>query len=97
MGTLKPGATYIYERNEGEVYAREAGADPSTREIVSYDYDARTSDGQPLREHIMDAKMWGDIRRAARTNPALQAALERVKVTYYLTEDYEKRYGNRKT
>jgi hypothetical protein len=97
MGTLKPGATYIYERNEGEVYAREAGADPSTREIVGHDYDARTSDGRPLHEHIMDAKMWGDIRRAARTNPALQAALERVKVTYYLTEDYEKRYGNRKT
>jgi hypothetical protein len=97
MGTLKPGATYIYERNEGEVYAREAGADPSTREIVGYNHDARTIDGQPLHDHIMDAKMWGDIRRAARTNPALQAALERVKVTYYLTEDYEKRYGNRKT
>jgi hypothetical protein len=45
----------------------------------------------------MESKLWGDIRRAAEHDPALQAALERVKITYYLTEDYEKRYGNRKT
>jgi hypothetical protein len=25
MGTLTPGATYIYERNGEEIYAREAG------------------------------------------------------------------------
>jgi hypothetical protein len=31
MGNLKPGATYIYERNKGIVYARERGADPDTR------------------------------------------------------------------
>ena len=50
-----------------------------------------------LHEEIMESKLWGDIRRAAEHDPALQAALERVKITYYLTEDYEKRYGNRKT
>ena len=97
MGTLKPSATYIYERNEGEVYAREAGADPSTRTVVGYNYDTRTNDGRPLYEHIQEDKLWGNIRRAAKTNPALHEALERVKVTYYLTDDYEKRYGNRKT
>ena len=97
MGTLKPGATYIYERNEGEVYAREAGADPSTRTVVGYNYDTRTNDGRPLYEHIQEDKLWGNIRRAAKTNPTLHEALERVKVTYYLTDDYEKRYGNRKT
>jgi hypothetical protein len=47
-----------------------------------------------LHEELMESKLWGDIRRAAKTDPSLQAALERVKVTYYLTEDYEKRYGN---
>lgn len=36
MGTLKPGATYIYERVGNEVYAREAGADPNTRELIGY-------------------------------------------------------------
>jgi len=44
----------------------------------------------------MESKLWGDIHRAAKTDPALQAALDRVKITYYLTADYEKRYGNRK-
>jgi len=97
MGTLKPGATYIYERNGGEVYAREAGSPPNTRTLIGYSYDPRTVDGRPLHDHIMEDKLWGDIRRAAKTDPALQEALERVKVTYYLTKDYEERYGNRKT
>jgi len=35
MGTLKPGATYIYERNGGTVYARESGS--TDRHIVGYD------------------------------------------------------------
>ena len=107
MGTLKPGATYIYESANGVVYARESGADPSTRVEVGYgydpitghriDYDSRTSDGRPLHDHIMEDKLWGDIRREAKSNPTLQEALNRVKVTYYLTKDYEKKYGNRKT
>ena len=64
MGTLKPGATYIYERNGNEVYARESGADPSTRQLMGYaydpvtghhvDYDSRTSDGRPLFDHIQE-------------------------------------------
>ena len=54
--------------------------------------------GPPRNLHadIMESKLWGDIHRAAKTDPALQAALDRVKITYYLTADYEKRYGNRK-
>lgn len=50
-----------------------------------------------LHEQIKESALWGNIHRAAKTNPSLQAALDRVKVTYYLTEHYEKRYGNRKT
>ena len=50
-----------------------------------------------LSEQIKEDQLWGNIRRAAETNLTLQEALERVKVTYYLTADYEKRYGNRKT
>lgn len=50
-----------------------------------------------LHEQIMESKLWGNIHRAAKTNPTLQEALERVKVTYYLTKDYEERYGNCKT
>lgn len=97
MGTLKPGATYIYERNGGEVYGREIGSHPSTRKLIGQTCDSRTPDGRPLHEHIMEDKLWGDIRRAAKTDDALQSALERVKITYYLTKDYEERYGRTKT
>ena len=41
MGTLTPGATYIYERSEGIIYAREFGK--TERHVVGYesgsDYD----------------------------------------------------------
>jgi len=97
MGSLKPGTTYIYERVDETVYARESGADPSTRKEIGYNWDpttgarsnvdARTPDGRPLHEHIMDSKMWGEIRREARTNPALQKALDRVIMIYRLSKD----------
>jgi len=87
MGNLKPGATYVYERNEGTVYAREFGADPSTRKEIGYTYDSRTEDGRPLHDHIQDSKLWGDIRREAKTNVTLQKALDRVIMIYRLSKD----------
>jgi len=87
MGNLKPGATYIYERDKGTVYARESGADPSTRIEMGWEYDPRTSDGRPLRDHIMDNKLWGEIRREARTNMTLQKAIDRVIMIYKLSKD----------
>ena len=87
MGQLKPGATYIYERNQGTVYAREFGADPSTRKEVGWDYDPRTSDGRPLHDHLMDNKMWGEIRLMAKTNITLQKALDRVIMIYKLSKE----------
>jgi hypothetical protein len=87
MGSLKPGVNYIYERDKGTVYAREFGADPSTRKEVGWNYDARTSDGRPLRDHIMDSQMWGEIHREAKTNVTLQKALDRVIMIYKLSKD----------
>ena len=103
MGQLKPGATLIYERADGIVYARESGADPGTRQVVGYEsgteydpitghkinYDSRTADGRPLHVHIQENKMWGEIRRAAKTNPTLQDALERAIVIYKLSKTDE--------
>ena len=86
MGSLKPGATYIYERADGVVYAREFGADPSTRKVIGYDHDSRTYDGRPLHDHIMDSKLWGEIHRAARTNAALRDAMDRVIMIYKLSK-----------
>ena len=91
MGSLKPGATYIYERNGDEVYAREFGQ--SERKLIGYQYemedkpDPRTNDGRPLREHMLEDKLWGNIRRAAKTNSALQEALERAIIIYHLSKD----------
>jgi hypothetical protein len=87
MGSLKPGATYIYERDKETVYAREIGADPSSRVEVGYKYDPRTDDGRPLHDHIMDSKLWGEIRREAKTNITLQKALDRVIMIYKLSKD----------
>jgi hypothetical protein len=91
MGTLKPGATYVYEKANGITYAREFGADPSTRKEIGWDYDPRTSDGRPLIDHLMDDKLWGEIRRASRTNTVLHEALERAKIIYHLSKDHGKK------
>jgi hypothetical protein len=93
MGTLTPGATYVYERNGEEVYARESGK--TERKLIGYKYemegktDPRTDDGRPLHEHILEDKLWGEIRRAARTNPTLQKALEQCIIIHHLSKDKE--------
>jgi hypothetical protein len=89
MGTLKPGATYIYERNGEEIYAREVGE--TERKLIGYQYenkiDPRTKDGRPLYEHLREDKLWGEIRREAKTNTALQKALDRAILVYRLSKD----------
>ena len=91
MGTLKPGVTYVYERNGDEVYAREFGE--KDRTLIGYKYemenkpDPRTNDGRPLHEHLMEDKMWGEIRRMAKTNITLQRALDRAIMIYRLSKD----------
>jgi len=93
MGQLKPDATYIYERADGVTYAREFGALPNERFPIGWDYrpddpnfDPRTSDGRPLHDHLMEDKLWGDVRREARTNPVLRDALDRAILIYHLSK-----------
>jgi hypothetical protein len=78
MGTLTPGATYIYESPDGgkTVYAREAGT--NQRRLVGYSEGARDLD-----EH----RLWNEIRIAARTNPALRKQVERVIMLYRLVQE----------
>jgi hypothetical protein len=94
MGSLKPGVKLIHERVGNVVYSREFGADPMTRKVAGWDYDKnnpkfdpRTSDGRPLHDHIMNSKLWGEIRREAETNPTLQKALDRAIMIYKLSKD----------
>ena len=88
MGTLTPNATYIYEHNGTEIYAREVGK--TEKKLVGYQYDnkvdSRTLDGRPLYEHIKEDKLWGEIRRAAKDNPALQKAMEQCIIIYHLSK-----------
>jgi hypothetical protein len=94
MGKLKPGATLIYERDGNTVYQRESGADPNTRTEVGYDYetheerrDADIRAGmKKRRDDMMENKLWDSIRRAARTNPALQDILDQAIMLYHLTK-----------
>jgi len=83
--------TYVYESSDnGEtVYRREIGQ--TKRELHSVSERRKN-----LIDEIRENQLWGNIHRAALTNPALQEALDRVKVIYYLTKDYQEQYGNRK-
>ena len=93
MGTLTPGATYVYERNGEEIYAREVSK--TERKMIGYQYenktDSRTHDGRPLYEHMKEDQLWGEIRRAARTNKALQSVLDRAIIVYHLSKDNGKK------
>jgi len=94
MGKLKPAATLIYERDGDTVYARELGADPSTRIEIGHDYDTheerRDADiraGMKNRHaQMMEDQLWVAIRTAARTNPALQDILDHAIMIYQLTK-----------
>lgn len=89
MGSLEPGATYIYERQGGIVYARKFG-DPAEKRIeIGWDWE---KDDNPSRvrgtnrDQILENQLWFNIRKAATTNPALQEALDRAKIIYELSK-----------
>ena len=81
MGNLKPGATYIYERVDNVVYAREAGS--LDREAIGWDYVPGQEDRAKMLE---ERKLWLDILDAAKTNESLHEAIERVKILYHLSK-----------
>jgi len=88
MGSLTPGTTYVYEHVDGVTYARESGAPVNTRVEIGRTIE-RTAFDRELRETLI----WKDIHLAAKTNPTLQAAIDRVKIIYHLS----KRNGNSET
>jgi hypothetical protein len=93
MGQLKPGAALVYERDGDTVYQREVGSDPSTRIEIGHDYDMheerRDADirvgMKKKRDELIEDQLWFAIRRAARTNPALQDILDHAIMVYHLT------------
>ena len=84
VGRLEPNATYIYEKADGITYARKLGDPPDKRFEIGRDYETEN-----LLAELREARLWGDIHRAAKTNPALQDALDRVKLIYTLSNQEE--------
>ena len=82
MSRLEPNQTYIYEKSDGITYARKIGDSPNERITIGIDHDR-----EELFEELEQNKLWSDIHKAAKTNKALQKALERVKVIYRLSKD----------
>jgi hypothetical protein len=84
MGQLKPGATYIYESPDGgqTTYAREVGT--NERVMIGQSYTARSK-----WDEIQEDKLWGNIRRKAKSHPGLQEELDRVIMFYRLLEEQE--------
>ena len=92
MGQLKPGATYVYERQGGTVNAREMGAPASERIVIGYDWELDTNPDRvkgTTIDDIRENQLWGEIRRAAKTNKALQHALEECIIIYKLSKEYK--------
>lgn len=82
MGSLKPGTKYIYEHADGITYAREFGAPHGERFEIG-----RTLQKQSLIDDLREKKLWDDIHRAAKNNPALQEALDRAVTIYHLSRN----------
>jgi hypothetical protein len=94
MGQLKPGATYIYERQGGTIYAREHGASADTRVAIGWDWEPESNparvrgvDQAKGSRDLEDHNEWIKIRLAGRTNPSLQQAIDRVKLLYKLSQE----------
>ena len=80
MSQLEPGAAYVYEREGGRIYARRVGT--TERILIGEDF---LEDIQARRTAL--AKEWEPIVLAAEQNPALQEAIDRVKILYALTRE----------
>lgn len=84
MGSLTPGATYIYESpDRGKtVYAREIGS--TEKKLVGYNLPQRRD---PVQYDIIETQLWQDIVLAGKTNSALQKTLDRAMLIYQTVKD----------
>lgn len=75
MGTLKPGASYFYEKVNGVIYARETGT--TDRFEIGRDYSS---------DDLEEMDTWNKILEESRKNPILRKEVDRVKVIYYMSK-----------
>lgn len=71
----------IYESPDGgeTVYVREFGGEQKQLHVQS-------PRAISIRDQLQEDKLWGDIRRTAKTNPALKQALDEAILIYTLSK-----------
>jgi hypothetical protein len=74
-----PIETYVYESPDGgdTVYRRKTGS-------VSRELHSTSEKKKDLIEELREQSLWGQIYRAAKTDPALQEMLDRIVVYHQL-------------
>lgn len=77
MGTLTPGATYVYERADGRIYAREFGS--TERKLIGYD-----SEVQEYKERRFYMNQMNDVLTMCERHPDMKDLLEKLFVLYNL-------------
>jgi len=82
MGQLKPGATYIYERDGNRIYAREFGS--TQRQVVGYD-----SNIQETRERRYYMNHINEVLLMCESDLAMRELLEQLFVLYNLKKTHE--------
>ena len=81
MGTLTPGATYVYERVDNRVYARKFGE--TKRQLVGWT-DSPTS--LAMREYASEIN---HVLQMCETDPAMRELLDQLFVLYNLKKSNE--------
>jgi hypothetical protein len=82
MGTLTPGATYIYERADGRIYAREFGH--TERKLVGYDNQHQ---GSAERRYLMTEM--NSVLTMCEQHPDMKDLLDKLFVLYNLRKTHE--------
>ena len=72
----------IFESPDGgkTVYSREAGS-------LDREFEYESPGAERARQMLKDRQEWEDIVKAAKNNPALQDAVDRVKLLYHLSKN----------
>lgn len=79
MGRLKPGATYVYERVDNRIYAREIGQ--TDREMVGWTHTPDSLADRGLRSEI------NQVLLMCETDPVMNELLEQLLIMYNLKKN----------
>lgn len=82
MGNLKPGATYVYERVDNRIYAREFGG--SERVLVGYEPGTAYS---TERKRLLSEM--NEVLIMCETDPIMNNLLDQLFVMYNLKKNHE--------